>query len=50
MAYLFAETLTRIPRNLLDFFQYGIDSHFLEFSLLFFKKENQETNASVCLE
>lgn len=47
LPYLFVKNLTRIPRNTLDFIQYETDSCFLEFSLLFFGKGNQEINASV---
>lgn len=47
LPYLFVKNLTRIPRNVLDFIQYETDSRFLEFSLLFSAKGNQEINASV---
>lgn len=47
MPYFFVKNFTGIPRNVLDFIQYEIDSCFLQFSLLFFKKGNQEINASV---
>lgn len=47
LLYLFVKNLTRIPRNVLDFIQYETDLCFLEFSLLFSGKGNQEINASV---